>query len=95
MISKARYSTRSGALTMCIGSKPWHQRVMAVSMLILALVGMTFFSGCGGSSGGGGGGAVDGGGGDTVTRSLQSYMMPGEISAVPAIASNESCARVG
>jgi hypothetical protein len=63
-------------------------------MLILALVGMTFLSACGGSSGGGSTSSTSSGDGAVVASSLSSYMMPAEISAVPAITSTESASLV-
>ncbi|MEJ2640017.1 MAG: hypothetical protein P8010_10615, partial [Desulfosarcinaceae bacterium] len=54
-----------------------------VAFFILALVGASFLSACGGS--GGGSGSSGGSGGDNaVVASLSNYVMPAELSAVPA-----------
>lgn len=60
-----------------------------LAFLILALMAAAFLSACGGSSGGSG--SSGGGGGDNaVVASLSNYVMPAELSAVPA--SEESTA---
>ncbi len=55
-----------------------------LAFLILAMMGATFLSACGGSGGGSGSSAGGGDGDNAVVASLSNYVMPAELSAVPA-----------
>lgn len=69
------------------GSRTWRSGTVWALMMVFGFVGTLFLSACGG---GGGGSSSGGGGGDnSVVNSLSSYVMPSELSAVPASESRD------